>query len=83
MSPKPVTTKSLNESYHHLIQRAQIDLAFVVLTMSAAAICAFGFEMNSPAIIVGSNGCLTIALLGHSGWRLDLLAGLGHTRAKP
>jgi hypothetical protein len=38
MTRKSVTTKSLNESYHHLIQRAQIDLAFIVLTMSAAAI---------------------------------------------
>jgi uncharacterized hydrophobic protein (TIGR00271 family) len=54
MTRKPVTTKSLNQSYHHLIERAQIDLAFVVLTMSAGAICAFGFEMNSPAVIVGA-----------------------------
>jgi uncharacterized hydrophobic protein (TIGR00271 family) len=54
MTRKPVTTKSLNQSYHHLIQRAEIDLAFVVLTMSAGAICAFGFEMNSPAVIVGA-----------------------------
>jgi uncharacterized hydrophobic protein (TIGR00271 family) len=37
-----------------LVERAQIDLAFVVLTMSAAGICAFGFEMNSPAVIVGA-----------------------------
>jgi uncharacterized hydrophobic protein (TIGR00271 family) len=37
-----------------LIERIQLDFAFVILTISAAGICSFGFEMNSPAVIVGA-----------------------------
>jgi Domain of unknown function (DUF389) len=54
MTSKRVTPQSLNESYRHLIARARIDLAFIVLTVSAAGICSFGFQMNSPAVIVGA-----------------------------
>jgi uncharacterized hydrophobic protein (TIGR00271 family) len=54
MTSERVTSKSLQQSYQHLIARARIDLAFIVLTMSAAGICSFGFEMNSPAVIVGA-----------------------------
>jgi len=51
---RQITPQVLQDSYVHLAERAQIDLAFIVLTASAAAICAFGFEMNSPAVIVGA-----------------------------
>jgi uncharacterized hydrophobic protein (TIGR00271 family) len=51
---RPISPQVLQDSYVHLVERAQIDLAFIVLTASAAAICAFGFEMNSPAVIVGA-----------------------------
>jgi uncharacterized hydrophobic protein (TIGR00271 family) len=54
MTGKRVTPQSLSESYLHLVERTQIDFAFVVLTVSAAGICSFGFEMNSPAVIVGA-----------------------------
>jgi uncharacterized hydrophobic protein (TIGR00271 family) len=54
MIGKRVTPQSLSESYLHLVERTQIDFAFVVLTVSAAGICSFGFEMNSPAVIVGA-----------------------------
>jgi len=54
MTRKPITLQSLEESYQHLIERTQIDFAFVILTVSAAGICSFGFEMNSPAVIVGA-----------------------------
>jgi uncharacterized hydrophobic protein (TIGR00271 family) len=54
MTGKRVTPQSLSESYRHLVERTEIDLDFVILTMSAAGICSFGFEMNSPAVIVGA-----------------------------
>ena len=54
MTRKPVRSKSLNESYQQLIERSEIDLAFVTLTVCSAGICAFGFEMNSPSVIVGA-----------------------------
>jgi len=54
MTGKRVTSESLDRSYRQLIARAQIDPAFIVLTLSAAGICAFGFQMNSPAVIVGA-----------------------------
>jgi uncharacterized hydrophobic protein (TIGR00271 family) len=49
-----ISPQVLQDSYHRLVERAQIDLAFVTLTASSAGICAFGFEMNSPAVIVGA-----------------------------
>jgi uncharacterized hydrophobic protein (TIGR00271 family) len=51
---RPISPQVLQDSYVRLVERAQIDLAFIVLTASAAGICAFGFEMNSPAVIVGA-----------------------------
>jgi uncharacterized hydrophobic protein (TIGR00271 family) len=54
MTGERVTRQSLHESYRHLIERIQLDFAFVILTISAAGICSFGFEMNSPAVIVGA-----------------------------
>jgi len=42
------------QSYRKLEDRAQFDLDFVLLTTSAAAICAFGFKMNSPSVIIGA-----------------------------
>jgi uncharacterized hydrophobic protein (TIGR00271 family) len=54
MISRHVTRQSLQDSYQHLVERTQIDLAFVILTVSSAGICAIGFEMNSPAVIVGA-----------------------------
>ena len=49
-----ITEKILNETYSVLKDRAKIDLDFLLLTMSAAVICALGFKMNSAAVIVGA-----------------------------
>ena len=54
MTRQRVTPQSLSKSYRQLVERTQVDLDFVVLTMSSAGICSFGFEMNSPAVIVGA-----------------------------
>ena len=49
-----ITQKSLKQSYYDLTERAKIDLDFLLLTVSAAIICALGFRMNSAAVIVGA-----------------------------
>ena len=49
-----ITEKILNETYSVLEDRAKIDLDFLLLTVSAAVICALGFKMNSAAVIVGA-----------------------------
>jgi uncharacterized hydrophobic protein (TIGR00271 family) len=49
-----ITGKSLRDSYFDLTERAKIDLDFLLLTIAAAVICAFGFKMNSAAVIVGA-----------------------------
>jgi len=52
-NPK-ITKDGIVVSYNSLAERARLDLDFVLLTAGAAAICAFGFKMNSPAIVVGA-----------------------------
>jgi uncharacterized membrane protein len=49
-----ITQKVLNDSYYDLTERAKLDLDFLLLTVAAAAICAFGFKMNSAPVIVGA-----------------------------
>jgi uncharacterized hydrophobic protein (TIGR00271 family) len=49
-----ITRKVLDESYSELRERANIDLDFLLLTVAAAFICAFGFKMNSASVIVGA-----------------------------
>ena len=49
-----ITEKVLRDTYYVLMERAKIDLDFLVLTVSAAVICALGFKMNSAAVIVGA-----------------------------
>jgi uncharacterized hydrophobic protein (TIGR00271 family) len=49
-----ITRKVLDKSYSDLRERANIDLDFLLLTVAAALICAFGFEMNSASVIVGA-----------------------------
>jgi uncharacterized hydrophobic protein (TIGR00271 family) len=49
-----ITRGVLDESYANLRERAKIDLDFLLLTVAAAFICAFGFEMNSASVIVGA-----------------------------
>ena len=49
-----ITKKILKGSYRDLIERAKIDLDFLLLTVAAAVICAFGFRMNSAPVIVGA-----------------------------
>ena len=49
-----ITEKILHETYCDLTERARIGLDFLVLTVSAAAICALGFRMNNAAVIVGA-----------------------------
>lgn len=49
-----ITQKILHDTYDELKERAETDLDFVLLTTSAAAICALGFRMNSAAVIIGA-----------------------------
>jgi uncharacterized hydrophobic protein (TIGR00271 family) len=49
-----ITQKILKDSYFDLTVRAKIDLDYLMLTVAAAAICAFGFKMNSAPVIVGA-----------------------------
>ena len=49
-----ITQKVLRHSYDDLIERAKIDLDFLLLTIAAAVICALGFKMNSAPIIIGA-----------------------------
>ncbi len=49
-----ISPKVLKDSYDDLTERAKIDLDFLLLTVAAAVICAFGFKMNSASIIVGA-----------------------------
>ena len=48
------TKNNLMNSYRDLKARANIDLDFLLLTVAAAVICAFGFRMNSAPVIVGA-----------------------------
>jgi len=49
-----ITKSNISESYASLIERAKLDIDFIVLIIGAAVICSFGFKMNSPSIIVGA-----------------------------
>jgi uncharacterized protein (DUF2062 family) len=49
-----IARKALHDSYSDLTERAKIDLDFLLLTVVAAIICAFGFKMNSPSVIIGA-----------------------------
>ena len=49
-----ITEKILHETYFDLTERARIGLDFLLLTISAAVICALGFRMNNAAVIVGA-----------------------------
>jgi hypothetical protein len=46
-----ITKRVLTDSYSDLTQRAKIDLDFLLLTVAAAVICAFGFKLNSASVI--------------------------------
>jgi uncharacterized hydrophobic protein (TIGR00271 family) len=54
MENMKITRESLEASSRILVNRAKLDIDFVLLTAGAAAICSFGFRMNSPAVIVGA-----------------------------
>ena len=49
-----IDRKALHDSYSNLKERAKIDLDFLLLIVVAAIICAFGFKMNSPSVIIGA-----------------------------
>jgi uncharacterized hydrophobic protein (TIGR00271 family) len=49
-----ITRKIISDTYLDLTERAKIDLDFLLLTISAAVICALGFRMNSAPVIVGA-----------------------------
>ena len=49
-----LTKNQLKESYDKLVIRTQFDLDFILLTIAAAAICSFGFRMNSSSVIIGA-----------------------------
>jgi uncharacterized hydrophobic protein (TIGR00271 family) len=49
-----ITENILRETYCDLTERAKIGLDFLLLTVSAAVICALGFRMNNAAVIVGA-----------------------------
>ena len=65
-----LTKNQLQESYEKLELRTQFDLDFILLTVAAAAICSFGFRMNSSSVIIGamvlSPILLTVVALGAS-----------------
>ena len=65
-----LTKNQLKESYDKLVIRTQFDLDFILLTIAAAAICSFGFRMNSSSVIIGamvlSPILLTIVAIGAS-----------------
>ena len=46
--------RAFRRSYRHLRERAKLDLDFLLLTVAASVICAFGFRMNSASVIVGA-----------------------------
>jgi uncharacterized membrane protein len=54
MKKSTLTKESLLESYRNLEARAESDIDYIFLTAAAAAICAFGFRMNSTSVIVGA-----------------------------
>ncbi len=54
MRSKKATKASILKSYVNLAEKAKLDFDFIILTIGAAAICSFGFKMNSPAVIVGA-----------------------------
>jgi len=49
-----ITQKIIDDTYYDLRERSKIDLDFLLLTISAAVICALGFRMNSAPVIVGA-----------------------------
>lgn len=49
-----ITQKVMDDTYYDLSERSKIDLDFLLLTISAAVICALGFRMNSAPVIVGA-----------------------------
>lgn len=54
MKKTVITKESLLDSYERLEKRAEYDFDYIFFTASAAAICSFGFRMNSPSVIVGA-----------------------------
>jgi uncharacterized hydrophobic protein (TIGR00271 family) len=54
MEKAKISVNSLNTSFSKLESRAKYDLDNIFLTMMASIICAFGFRMNSPSVILGS-----------------------------
>lgn len=54
MKSSKITLKGLDNSYRSLIKKSRLDFDFILLTFGAAAICAFGFKMNSPSVIIGA-----------------------------
>lgn len=48
------TVDTITESYNKLCERSQYNRNLVMLTGVAAAICFFGFRMNSPSVILGA-----------------------------
>ena len=65
-----LTKNQLKESYDKLVIHTQFDLDFILLTIAAAAICSFGFRMNSSSVIIGamvlSPILLTVVAIGAS-----------------
>lgn len=73
---KTILTKTyLQTSYQQLVERGRLDLDFIILIMVASAICALGFNINSPSVIIGSMVIspllYTIVLLGSSLFKRD------------
>jgi len=49
-----ITKRIVKDNTTELVQRATIDLDFLLLIVFAAAICALGFKMNNASAIVGA-----------------------------
>lgn len=54
MRTKKISRKNILNSYQNLIEKAKLDLDFILLTSLATAICFFGFRTNSASVIIGA-----------------------------
>jgi len=49
-----ITRQEMATAYLDLLEGSRVDLGFILLAACSAGICALGFGMNSPSVIVGS-----------------------------
>jgi uncharacterized membrane protein len=69
-----ITRQEMATAYLDLLEQSRVDLGFVLLSACSAGICALGFGMNSPSVIIGSMVIFpilhaTISIAAASYWR--------------